>query len=154
MAVPHPPADAAHPDGAYPVDAPQAADAGYPDVAVPHTAPDFAGAGGAAAGGAVSGLAAAVGAAPRGGRHAAADADEESDFAPTAGTGPLTPAGRPTIHLPLEDPYQMPDGYPIKASPRFGLYYTPDSDLYHDTLAEVWFSSEEAAVLNGFSKAD
>ena len=154
VAVPHTPADAAHPDGAYPVDAPQAPDAGYPDVAVPHTAPDFAGAGGAAAGGAVSGLAATVGAAPRGGRHAAADADEESDFAPTAGTGPLTPAGRPTIHLPLEDPYQMPDGYPIKASPRFGLYYTPDSDLYHDTLAEVWFSSEEAAVLNGFSKAD
>jgi uncharacterized protein with LGFP repeats len=154
LAVPHTPPDGAHPDAAYPVDTPQAADAAYPDVAVPHTPPGFAAAGGAAAGGAASGLAAAVGAAPSGGRHAAADADEESDFAPTAATGALASAGRPTIHLPLEDPYQMPDGYPIKASPRFGLYYTPDSDLYHDTLAEVWFSSEEAALVNGFIKAD
>ena len=155
VAAPHTPPDAAHPDAAYPVETPQAADAAYPDVAVPHTSPDFAAAGGAAAGGAASGLAAAVGAAPKGGRHAAADdADDESDFAPTAATGALGQAGRPTIHLPLDDPYQMPDGYPIKASPSFGLYYTPDSDLYHDTLAEVWFSSEEAALVNGFIKAD
>jgi uncharacterized protein with LGFP repeats len=145
VAVPHAPPDAAHPDAAYPVETPQAADAAYLDVAVPHTSPDFAAADGAAAGG---------GAAPKGGRHAAADADDELDFAPTAATGALGQAGRPTIHLPLDDPYQMPDGYPIKASPRFGLYYTPDSDLYHDTLAEVWFSSEEAALVNGFIKAD
>jgi uncharacterized protein with LGFP repeats len=64
------------------------------------------------------------------------------------------PAGRPTIHLPLEDPYQVPDGYPIKASARFGLYYTPGSDLYHDTLAEIWLASEEVAQANGFVKAD
>ena len=66
---------------------------------------------------------------------------------------PSTPA-RPTIHLPLEDPYQAPDGYPIKASARFGLYYTPGSALYHDTLAEIWFASEEVAQANGFIKAD
>ena len=76
------------------------------------------------------------------------------EFAESTGFVALAPAGRPTIHLPLEDPYQMPDGYPIKASPRFGLYYTPGSDLYHDTLAEIWLSSEEAAVANGFVKAD
>ncbi len=139
VAVPHTPPDAADPDAAYPVETPQAADTAYPDVAVPHTSPDLAAAGGAA---------------PRGGRHAAADADDEADFAPTAATGTLGQAGRPTIHLPLDDPYQVPDGYPIKASPRFGLYYTPESDLYHDTLAEVWFSSEEAALVNGFIKAD
>ncbi|WAC89781.1 LGFP repeat-containing protein [Mycobacterium sp. Aquia_213] len=171
VAVPHTALDAArpgagHPDAAYPAEEPEAA---YPDVAVPHTPPDLAGAGGAAAaggagaggaaaGGGASGLAAALGAAsgvsPRAGRHAAADADDEADFAPAAAIGALGPVGRPTIHLPLEDPYQIPDGYPIKASPRFGLYYTPDSDLYHDTLAEIWFTTEEAALVNGFVKAD
>ncbi len=64
------------------------------------------------------------------------------------------PGTRPTIHLPLDDPYQMPDGYPIKASARFGLYYTPSSALYHDTLAEIWLASEEVALANGFIKAD
>ncbi|PRI16805.1 LGFP repeat-containing protein [Mycobacterium shigaense] len=123
-------------------------DADFPDLAVPHTPPDVAAAGAAA------GVAAAP-AAPRSGRHAAADVDEDDlDFVPTGGFVALTPAGRPTIHLPMDDPYQMPDGYPIKASPRFGLYYTPDSELYHDTLAEIWLSSEEAAVANGFVRAD
>jgi uncharacterized protein with LGFP repeats len=121
---------------------------------VPHTPPDLAGPGAAA-----GAIAAAAAAGPRSGRHAAADADEDDaeyvpEFAESTGFVALAPAGRPTIHLPLDDPYQMPDGYPIKASPRFGLYYTPGSDLYHDTLAEIWLSSEEAAVANGFVKAD
>jgi uncharacterized protein with LGFP repeats len=64
------------------------------------------------------------------------------------------PAERPTIRLPLDDPYQVPDGYPIKANASFGLYYTPSSPLYHDTLAEFWLSSEEVARANGFTKAD
>jgi uncharacterized protein with LGFP repeats len=89
---------------------------------------------------------------PRAGRHAAAD-DEPQAVAEAAGAGPGA-AGRPTIHLPLDDPYQVPDGYPIKASARFGLYYTPGSELYHDTLAEIWLSSEEVAQANGFIKAD
>ncbi len=106
-----------------------AAEGGAPEVVVPEAA------------------AAAVAASERrGGRHAAVD-DEDSG----AGAGP---AGRPTIHLPLDDPYQVPDGYPIKASVRFGLYYTPGSELYHDTLAEIWLSSEEVAQANGFAKAD
>jgi uncharacterized protein with LGFP repeats len=64
-------------------------------------------------------------------------------------------AVRPTIHLPLDDdPYRAPDGYPIKASARFGLYYTPDSALYHDTLAEIWFANEAVAQANGFVRAD
>ncbi|SPM37421.1 putative transmembrane alanine and glycine rich protein, partial [Mycobacterium rhizamassiliense] len=148
-------AEVVGPDDAYAdaaeVDSPETAqpdavatDADFPDVAVPRTSPDFAAAG-----------AAAAAAASRSGRHAAADADDddEADFA-AAGLVALAPAGRPTIHLPLDDPYQIPDGYPIKASPRFGLYYTPDSDLYHDTLPEIWLSSEEAAVANGFIRAD
>lgn len=88
--------------------------------------------------------AAAVSAAEdRGGRHAAAEPPEP----PSAGV-------RPAIHLPLEDPYQMPNGYPVKASVSFGLYYPPGSALYHDTLAELWFASEEVAQVNGFIRAD
>jgi uncharacterized protein with LGFP repeats len=88
----------------------------------------------------------AAGTASRGGRHAAADDASENGLA--------GPDGRPTIHLPLDDPYQAPDGYPIKASARYGLYYTPGSDLYRDTLAEIWLSSEEVAQANGFTRAD
>lgn len=90
----------------------------------------------------------AAGASARGGRHAAADEEDASE------NGLAGPDGRPTIHLPLDDPYQAPDGYPIKASARYGLYYTPDSDLYRDTLAEIWLSSEEVAQANGFTRAD
>jgi Wax ester synthase-like Acyl-CoA acyltransferase domain len=67
---------------------------------------------------------------------------------------PPPPSPGPQLFLPLDDPYQVPDGYPIKASARFGLYYTPGSELYHDALAEIWLASEEAALANGFIKAD
>jgi uncharacterized protein with LGFP repeats len=86
--------------------------------------------------------------------HAAADgagADGPAEAAPPSEPGP---ARRPTIHMPLADPYQMPDGYPVKASTHSGLYYLPDSALYHDTLAEIWFASEDAAVASGFVNAD
>ncbi|BDB43394.1 hypothetical protein IWGMT90018_38400 [Mycobacterium kiyosense] len=102
----------------------------------------------------------------RTGRHAAAEpagytaeADTPYAAAPRAEAPVAVPAGsaavRPTIHLPLDDdPYRAPDGYPIKASARFGLYYTPSSVLYHDTLAEIWFATEDAARANGFVRAD
>ena len=57
------------------------------------------------------------------------------------------------IHLPMDDPYQVPDGYPVKANASFGLYYMPDSALYEDTMAEIWFASEEIARANGFTRA-
>lgn len=59
----------------------------------------------------------------------------------------------PMMHLPLDDPYQPPEGYPVKANVASGLYYTAESPLYDDTLAEIWFATEEAAELNGFIKA-
>ncbi|QLL09354.1 hypothetical protein [Mycobacterium vicinigordonae] len=102
----------------------------------------------------------------RTGRHAAAEpaeytAEVDTPYAaaPQAEVPTAVPAGsaavRPTIHLPLEDdPYRAPDGYPIKASARFGLYYTPSSALYHDTLAEIWFATEDVARANGFVRAD
>jgi uncharacterized protein with LGFP repeats len=86
----------------------------------------------------------------RGGRHAAADPEEDTTH--FAATTPIVP-GQLTIHLPLDDPYLVPDGYPVKANASFGLYYMPDSALYEDTLAEIWFVSEEIAQANGFNKA-
>lgn len=59
----------------------------------------------------------------------------------------------PVMHLPLDDPYQQPAGYPIKANIGSGLYYTPQNALYDDTLAEIWFATEDAARLNGFTRA-
>lgn len=82
----------------------------------------------------------------RGGRHAATDTDEEPEV-----PQPAAPE-QPTIHLPLDDPQRVPDGYPVKGNASFGLYYTPDSDLYEDAFAEIWFASEEVARANGFTK--
>jgi uncharacterized protein with LGFP repeats len=143
VAVPHTPADAANRDEAYPAATPDAVDADvvYPDVAVPHTTPDVA----------IPG-AIAPGAGPKFGRHAAIDSEEEAAEQAT-GAG-LVPPGRPTIHPVLDDPYEVPEGYPIKANANFGLYYTPESTLYQDTLADFWLSSEEIALANGFKKAD
>jgi hypothetical protein len=84
-----------------------------------------------------------------GGRHAAADTeDDTAHFAAT----PIA-SGQLAIHLPMDDPYQVPDGYPVKANASFGLYYMPDSTLYEDTMAELWFANEEIARANGFNKA-
>ncbi len=88
----------------------------------------------------------------RGGRHAVPEAAGDVD-APEAEER-LHPSGRLAIHLPLDDPYQVPEGYPIKANASFGLYYTPDSALYEDTLAEIWFASEEIAQASGFVRAE
>ena len=75
------------------------------------------------------------------GRHAATEVED-----PTA--------IRTAFHLPLEDPYEVPDGYPVKADTRSGVYWTPGSDLYDEVLAEIWFVSEEFARTNGFIRAD
>lgn len=72
----------------------------------------------------------------------------EAEFEP-----PAQEPWRPAIHLPLADPYQAPDGYWIKGNTHSGLYYTPDSTLYDNTLPEVWFASEDLALANGFVKA-
>ncbi|CPR12458.1 putative transmembrane alanine and glycine rich protein [Mycobacterium bohemicum DSM 44277] len=144
--------EAAHPEAGYErggadEDEQEGEPVGYPDVAAPHAdealaTPEAAAPEAHTAEALVA--AAAFEPEPRTGRHAA------------PGTEEPVPAGavRPTIHLPLDDPYQVPDGYPIKANTSFGLYYTPGSALYHDTLAEIWLSTEEVAQANGFIKAD
>lgn len=92
------------------------------------------------------------------GRHAAIETETEAgqdraDAVASPDGLSFSPPGRPAIHLPLHDPNQAPAGYPVKANTSSGLYYTPDSDLYENTLAEIWFVSEEMAAANGFIKA-
>jgi uncharacterized protein with LGFP repeats len=58
------------------------------------------------------------------------------------------------LHLPLDDPNEAPDGYPIKADTKTGLYWAPGTTLYDDARAEIWFASEELARTNGFVRAN
>jgi len=82
-------------------------------------------------------------------------ADVEADVLPFEPLveRPAQEPWRPAIHLPLADPYQAPEGYWIKGNTHSGLYYTPDSELYENTLPEVWFASEDLAQANGFVRA-
>ena len=90
------------------------------------------------------------------------------DTAPTrVERDPLTDTGRharividepapsqTALRLPLDDPNQAPEGYPIKADTKSGLYWAPESALYDDARAEIWFASEELARTNGFVRGD
>jgi uncharacterized protein with LGFP repeats len=90
----------------------------------------------------------------RAGRHAASDGESDDDAQVTEAVPiPRIAPGQLAIHLPMDDPYRVPDGYPVKANASSGLYYMPDSGLYEDTPAEIWFASEEVAKANGFHKA-
>jgi uncharacterized protein with LGFP repeats len=60
----------------------------------------------------------------------------------------------PAIHLPLDDPDEAPEGYPIKGSMRTGKYHTPGTAGYDDTVAEIWFATEQLAQANGFTRSD
>jgi len=61
---------------------------------------------------------------------------------------------RTALHLPLDDPRQAPEGYPVKANTGSGLYWPPGSTHYDDAQAEIWFASEEFAITNGFVRGD
>ncbi|MDZ4234491.1 MAG: hypothetical protein U1C73_12230, partial [Dietzia sp.] len=71
------------------------------------------------------------------GRHARIDFDEPEPLATS-------------LRLPLDDPSEIPEGYPIKADTGSGLYWAPDSADYDEAHAEIWFASEEMARTNGF----
>jgi uncharacterized protein with LGFP repeats len=75
------------------------------------------------------------------GRHARIEIDEPEP-------------SRTALRLPLDDPNQAPEGYPVKADTKSGLYWSPGSALYDDARAEIWFASEEIARTNGFVKGD
>jgi hypothetical protein len=46
----------------------------------------------------------------------------------------------------------MPEGFEIKGNADSMLYHVPGSRFYDQTIAEVWFATEEAAEAAGFLK--
>lgn len=54
-------------------------------------------------------------------------------------------------HAALDDGSE-PAGFPIKGNADSMLYHVPGSRFYKQTIAEVWFASEDAAEAAGFSK--
>ena len=72
------------------------------------------------------------------GRHARIEIDDEP------------PAQRVAFLVPLDNPNEAPEGYPIKANTKSGVYWAPGSPSYDDASAEIWFASEELARVNGF----
>ena len=82
------------------------------------------------------------------------DFDEPAALPPDDAADNSAPDAQTAIHLPLDDPYLAPTGYPIKADTKSGLYWRPDSELYDHVPAEVYFVNEEFARANGFVKAD
>jgi len=79
-------------------------------------------------------------------KQAAVSADAEV----TATTESDAPYGEGS-HAPLDDDSE-PQGFPIKGNADSMLYHGPDSAYYGQTVAEVWFATEEAAEAAGFSK--
>ena len=66
---------------------------------------------------------------------------------------PVEAEAQPDSHVPLADPDEMPDGYPVKGNVPSMLYHLPGSPNYATTIAEVWFANAEAAERAGFARA-
>lgn len=84
-------------------------------------------------------------------------ADEEPDSGPPSGRHAAIIIDEPapaetSLRLATEDPFHAPDGYPVKADTKTGLYWLPGSGHYDEARAEIWFASEEFALTNGFVK--
>jgi len=77
----------------------------------------------------------------------AAAAATVADAATTATEAPYGEGS----HAALDDDSE-PKGFPIKGNADSMLYHGPDSAYYSQTVAEVWFATEEAAEAAGFSK--
>jgi large subunit ribosomal protein L17 len=56
-------------------------------------------------------------------------------------------------HVPLENAAEAPEGFPVKGNEGSMKYHEPGSQWYDQTIAEVWFSSVEAAEAAGFTRA-
>ncbi len=78
-------------------------------------------------------------------RQAARDAED----AAIAAAADL-PAG---AHLPLEDPAEAPEGFPIKGNADSMKYHEPDGRWFSSAVAEVWFDTAESAEAAGYTKA-
>jgi len=75
---------------------------------------------------------------------------EEADSAEDERTATDEAAYGPGSAAVTEDG-SAPEGYPIKGNGDSMLFHTPESRWYEQTIAEVWFATEEAAEAAGFS---
>jgi large subunit ribosomal protein L17 len=57
------------------------------------------------------------------------------------------------VAVALEDGSAPSEAFTIKGNKDSGKYHTPESQWYDQTIAEVWFTTEEAAENAGFVKA-
>jgi uncharacterized protein with LGFP repeats len=85
------------------------------------------------------------------------DEEPEPESGPPSGRHAAIVLEEPTpsqtaLRLAHDDPYQAPEGYPVKADTTTGVYWTPGSGHYDQARAEIWFASEEFALTNGFVK--
>lgn len=80
-----------------------------------------------------------------------------SPSAAAAGTaGAAAAAGAGAGNKYGKDAYigaEPPEGFTIKGNERSMKYHTPETGGYERTIADVWFTSEEAAKAAGFAKA-
>ncbi len=75
------------------------------------------------------------------------------DSAPEVAEGTEETGTYEGAHLPLEDPEQAPEGFPVKGNEDSKKYHEPDGQWFGSTVAEVWFASPEAAEAAGFTRA-
>jgi large subunit ribosomal protein L17 len=83
-------------------------------------------------------------------RTAKAPAAQKPAAAETA--APVDGPNGPDSAAPLADG-SAPEGFTIKGNADSNKYHGPDSQWYDQTVAEVWFRTEEAAEAAGFTKA-
>ena len=95
---------------------------------------------------------------PQDAAPAEASADEEAPAASTADPGvegssdaESSDFGRDS-HASLADG-SMPEGYPIKGNADSMKFHQPDGRWYEATVAEVWFTTADAATAAGFVEA-
>ncbi|MGH3498581.1 MAG: 50S ribosomal protein L17 [Nocardioidaceae bacterium] len=77
-----------------------------------------------------------------------ADAEQTGVVEPASSEGPYGPDSA----APLEDG-TTPEGFDIKGNADSMKYHLPDGQWYDQTVPEVWFRTEEAARVAGFTKA-
>lgn len=81
----------------------------------------------------------------------AAQAPAKAETAPVAKASATQPYG-PGSKAPLKSG-NAPKGFTIKGDVDAMTYHTEDGDAYEQTVATVWFDSEESAQAAGFEKA-
>jgi len=80
------------------------------------------------------------------------DADDEVDETPDEGDATLEEPTNPFGEGSFVGA-EPPEGFTIKGNDRSMKYHVPESGGYERTIADVWFSNEEAAQAAGFTRA-